>query len=120
MFDMAPGVSAGLVREVFVRNTGTVAFTYNLTVSDGGGLLWTGSDGANNDSSDGLQIRLTRAATMLYEGPLNLRLGIVDFGVVVPPGGQDVVEYVIYLPDAAGNEFQALSTTVTFSWTATG
>lgn len=111
-----PGSS--ISREVTVKNEGNVPFRYVLTTSGGTGLLWTGTDTLDDSSSDGLQLRMSRGGVVLYEGPLKVQN--FDFAVLVGPGQTDVVLFKVYLPDTAGNEFQGLSTSVTFSWTAIG
>lgn len=111
MFNLKPGDTQ--TRTLAVTNAGSVAFTYRITTTPTGPLtaLWT-------DGAEGLQLRLLRGLTLIYDG----RLEVADEGLDIElvPGATDTVEYVVYLPITAGNHLQGLTQTFTITWTATG
>lgn len=112
MSNMAPGDSVS--RIVQVRNVGTLPFTtYTLSTSASGPIsaLWS-------DATHGLQMRLRRGTTVLYDG--RIAVTGLDLGMSVGPGGVDTLEITVYLPATAGNHLQGLSQTIDFTWTATG
>jgi hypothetical protein len=112
MNTMRPG--ACLTQNVTVVNAGRLAFsTYTLSTAaaDGPTMLWT-------DSVDGLQLRVRRAGTVLYDGPV--AVSNLDLGAGLQLGERDSLELRVCLPAAAGNAAQGQSQAVTITWTATG
>jgi hypothetical protein len=109
---MRPGDCA--TQTVAVFNAGRLAFsTYTLTTAPANGptILWT-------DSATGLQLRVRRGTTVLYDGPIAITdLGL---GASMAPGDTDMLELRVCLPTTAGNAAQGLSQTVSITWTATG
>lgn len=98
-----------VVRMLNAQNMGTMPFTYTVTTSGGTTALFT--------DPNGLQLRLRRGAAVIYEG--RLAVTNLSFGITLRPGEGDLIEYTVYLPAAAGNAFQNLNETITFTWTAT-
>lgn len=108
--DLVPGDS--ITRTLAVRNIGTSAFRYAVSVSQTAGTpLWT-------DVTDGLQLTLrTPGGVVLYGGPLS-GLGSVAAPTVVAAGASDDLVYVFALPPSAANTFQGLSQDLTIVFTA--
>ena len=110
--DMIPGDSA--TRTVTVSNTGSVPFTYAVTMANEGGpasAMWT--NGVN-----GLQVELSNAVGVLYDGPV-ASLSSVETGIEVAAGSTEVLTYVFSMPNSAGNSFQGLSQGVGITYDAT-
>ena len=108
--DIVPGDV--ITRTMAVRNTGTSAFRYTVSVTQTAGtLLWT-------DPVDGLQLTLQDpGGTVLYSGPLS-GLGTVAAPNVVAAGASDSLVYVFALPATASNAFQGLAQDLTIALTA--
>ena len=110
--DLIPGDSA--TRSVTVQNTGSVAFTYDITASNEGGpqsLLWS-------DHVDGLQVNVSDVDGVIYDGPI-ADLDEVSAGVEVDAGDTHVLTYVLSLPSSAGNAFQGLTQGIGITYDAT-
>lgn len=110
MSNMAPGDS--VTRTVNIYNSGNLAFrTYYLSTSSDGAAtaLWS-------DATNGLQLRVRRGSAVLYDGPINVSSR--DMQMALGPGGVDTLEITVSLPATAPNSMQALSQSVTFTWTA--
>ena len=108
--DIVPGDV--ITRTMAVRNTGTSAFRYTVSVTQTAGtLLWI-------DPVDGLQLTLQDpGGTVLYSGPLS-GLGTVAAPNIVAPGATDNLLYVFALPVTASNAFQGLAQDLTIVLTA--
>gem|GEM_PF-3247630 len=108
--DIVPGDV--ITRTMAVRNTGTSAFRYTVSVTQTAGTpLWT-------DPVDGLQLTLrSPGGTALYSGPLS-GLGTVAAPNVVAAGASDDLVYVFALPATASNAFQGLAQDLTIVLTA--
>jgi spore coat-associated protein N len=107
--NMVPGDTAA--RTVILTNTGNVGFTYTTAISaTASTLLWT-------DTTNGLQVTVTRGATTLYTGALkNLVIGASP---TVAASGTDTLSFAFSLPSTAGNTFQTLTQDFTITYTAT-
>lgn len=105
-FDLKAGDTA--TRTVHVQNNGSRTFNYFLNTSGGTGLLWT-------DTTNGLQMVISRNGTEVYRGPLSMSDRQIG---QVARGGQDTVTITVSLPTGAGNTFQGLTTTVSYNFTA--
>jgi len=107
--NMVPGDSAS--RTVTITNSGSVGFTYTGVSSTGAStLLWS-------DTTNGLQVTVTRGATTLYTGALSgLTLAASP---TVAASGTDTLTFLFSLPTSAGNTFQGLTQTFTITYTAT-
>jgi len=107
--NMVPGDSAS--RTVTITNSGTVGFTYTAAISTGAStLLWS-------DTTNGLQVTVTRGASTLYAGALSgLTLAASP---TLAAAGTDTLTFVFSLPTSAGNTFQGLTQTFTITYTAT-
>lgn len=98
------------VRRLQLSNTGTLSASYAISVLDGSGLLYS-------DPVDGLQLSVAHDGATVYSGPLAVTDVPID--LVLAPGQSAAMTLTVWLPTAAGNSFQNLSTTVTFVCTAT-
>ncbi|MGE3910098.1 MAG: hypothetical protein AB7K36_12140 [Chloroflexota bacterium] len=110
--NMRPGACA--TRQIIVSNVGSLPFTtYSLSTSASGTatVLWT-------DPLNGLQLRVQRNATVLYDGAIAVT-GL-DLGAALQPGESDTITLDICLPPQAGNAAQGQSQTITLTWTAIG
>lgn len=110
--NMIPGDSA--TRSVTVENSGSVPFTYAVSVSNEGGppsLMWS-------DEADGLQLSVSGPLGVIYSGHV-AGMSSVESGIEVAAGGSEVLTYVFSLPQAAGNEFQGLSQGISVTYDAT-
>ena len=107
--NLVPGDTAA--RTVTITNSGNVAFTYTGAISaTANTLLWT-------DTTNGLQVTVTRGATTLYTGPLkNL---VLAASASVAAAGTDTLNFAFSLPVTAGNTLQTLSQDFTITYTAT-
>lgn len=108
--DLVPGDV--ITRTMAVRNTGTSAFRYFVSVTQTAWTpLWT-------DPVDGLQLTLRDpGGTVLYSGPLS-GLGTVSAPNVVAAGASDSLVYEFALPVTASNAFQGLVQDLTIVLTA--
>ena len=112
MANMRPGSCA--VQQITVTNVGLLPFTsYSLTTSPASAatMLWT-------DPANGLQLRIRRGSTVIYDGPLAVT-GL-SVGGQLQPGEPDLLEFGVCLPALAGNSAQGQTQTVTLTWTAIG
>ncbi len=107
--NLVPGDTAG--RTVVITNTGNVGFTYTAAISaTANTLLWS-------DTTNGLQVTVTRGATTLYSGALkSLSLAASP---TIAAGTTDTLAYAFSFPSSAGNTFQGLSQDFTITYTAT-
>ena len=107
--NMVPGDSAS--RTVTITNSGSVGFTYTTAISTGAStLLWS-------DTTNGLQVTVTRGASTLYTGALSgLTIGASP---TLAAAGTDTLTFVFSLPTSAGNTFQGLTQVFTIAYTAT-
>ena len=107
--NMVPGDSAA--RTVTITNTGNVGFTYTGAISaTANTLLWS-------DTTNGIQVTVTRGATTLYTGALkNLSLAASP---TIAAGATDTLNFTFSLPTTAGNTFQSLTQDFTITYTAT-
>lgn len=107
--NLVPGDTAS--RTVTITNSGTAGLTYTGAISaTASTLLWS-------DTTNGLQVTVSRGATTVYTGALkNLSLAASS---TIAAGGTDTLTYVFTFPSAAGNTFQGLSQDFTITYTAT-
>lgn len=107
--NMVPGDTA--TRTVTITNTGNVGFTYTPAISAvANTLLWS-------DTTNGIQVTVTRGATTLYTGALkNMTWGA---SATIAAAGTDTLSFVFSLPTTAGNTFQNLTQDFTITYTAT-
>lgn len=96
-------------RTVNVQNNGTRAFRYSVGTAGGSGPLWT-------DTAGGLQMVIAKNGAEVYRGPLSMADQHIG---QLARGGQDTLVITVFLPSSAGNAFQGLTTTVSFTFTAT-
>src|SRR5579859_4602150 len=97
--NMVPGDTAS--RTVVISNTGNVGFTYVGSISaTANTLLWS-------DTTNGIQVTVTRGTTTLYTGALSgLALAASP---TIAAGGTDTLTFAFSLPVTAGNTFQSLT-----------
>jgi hypothetical protein len=111
---MVPG--NGISRPLAITNNGGPSFTYTLSTtctagcSGASGILWT-------DATNGLQLTVSRGATVIYSGPISV--ANQSMGLTLGPGQTDNITIQVRLPATASNAFASLTTVVTFNWTAT-
>jgi len=111
MANMRPGTCA--TQNVTVFNVGRNPFlTYTVTTSvvDTPTPLWT-------DALNGLQLRIRRGTTVLYDG--SLAVTGLDLGMSIAAGASDLLELNVCLPPSAGNAVQGAAQTIALTWTAT-
>lgn len=107
--NMVPGDTAS--RTVTITNSGNVGMTYTGTISaTAATLLWT-------DTTNGIQVTVTRGATTLYTGPLKTLA--LAASPTIAAGGTDTLSFLFSLPTTAGNTFQTLTQDFTITYTAT-
>ena len=107
--NMVPGDTAA--RTVVITNTGNVGFTYTGAISaTASTLLWT-------DTTNGLQVTVTRGATTLYTGALKNM--VLAASPTIGSGATDTLGFTFSLPTSAGNTFQNLTQDFTITYTAT-
>lgn len=107
--NLVPGDTA--TRSVVITNSGNAGFTYTAAISaTANTLLWS-------DTTNGLQVTVTRGATTVYTGPLK-NFSLAASGTIAA-AGTDTLSYVFSLPSTAGNTFQTLSQDFTITYTAT-
>ena len=107
--NMVPGDTAN--RTVTITNTGNVGFTYTGAISaTANTLLWS-------DTTNGLQVTVTRGVTGLYSGPLKNM--VLAASPTIAVGGTDTLTFDFSLPTSAGNTFQTLTQDFTITYTAT-
>ncbi|GAC1458884.1 MAG: hypothetical protein NVSMB8_07980 [Candidatus Limnocylindrales bacterium] len=106
--NMVPGDTAS--RTVTITNSGNVGFTYTTAISTGTStLLWS-------DTTNGLQVTVTRGASTLYTGALS---GLtIAASPTLAAAGTDTLTFLFSLPTSAGNTFQGLTQTFTITYTA--
>jgi len=112
MSNMWPGACA--TQNVNVFNAGRLGFTtYTLSTAAASSptALWS-------DSTNGLQLRVRRGTTVVYDGPISV--ANLALGASMAPGDIDLLELRICLPVGTGNAVQGQSQTVSMTWTATG
>ena len=110
IFSGAVEFKAGVTqtRTVNIQNNGSREFRYYLNTSGGSGLLWT-------DTTNGLQLSVSRNGVVVYSGPLSMadqQLG------QLARGGQDTLVIGVTLPSTADNRYQGLTTTMSYNFTA--
>ncbi|HAF11066.1 MAG TPA: hypothetical protein DCK98_13430 [Chloroflexi bacterium] len=107
--NMVPGDSA--TRTVVISNSGNVGFTYT------GAIAATASTALWTDTTNGLQVTVTRGATTLYTGALK-NMALAASGTVAA-GGTDTLTFDFLLPTSADNTFQTLTQDFTITYTGT-
>jgi len=107
--NLVPGDTAP--RTVTITNTGNVGMTYTAAISaTASSLLWT-------DTTNGIQVTVTRGVTTVYSGPLkNLALAASP---TIAAAANDTLAFAFSLPVSAGNSFQTLTQDFTITYTAT-
>ncbi|WP_127588266.1 TasA family protein [Paenibacillus koleovorans] len=109
--DLVPGDT--VTRSVTVTNPGTVAFTYRVTGSSSTNtLLWT-------DTTDGFQLEIKEGAATYFSGPISLLNSNPAADLSLASGANTSLSFKISFPVSAGNTFQNLSETITFTFSAT-
>ena len=107
--NLVPGDTAA--RTVTITNSGNASFTYTGAASAAAStLLWT-------DTTNGLQVTVTRGASTLYSGALK-NLSLAASGTIAP-AGTDTLSFAFSLPVAAGNTLQTLTQDFTITYTGT-
>lgn len=98
--DLVPGDT--MVRTITVRNSGTLAFRYAVSVTQAASTrLWT-------DTVDGLQLTVsTLGGSTLKSGPIST-LGTVAGPTILAPGTTETLRYTFTFPASAGSPFQGI------------
>ena len=108
--NMVPGDTAN--RTVVISNTGSADFTYTAAItSTATTALWT-------DTTNGLQVTVTRGATVLFTGALK-NLALAASPTITATTGTDTLTFDFSLPTSAPNAMQTLSQDFTITYTAT-
>ena len=98
-------------RDAKVTNTGGVSFRYVIDLTQSANTrLWT--------DPNGLVVRITSGATILYDGPA-AAAGTITAPNTVAPGTSDALRFVFGLPVAADNSLQGLTQDLQLVITAT-
>jgi hypothetical protein len=98
-------------RDAKVTNTGGVSFRYVIELAQTANTrLWT--------DPNGLTVRITSGATVLYDGPASAA-GTISAPNTVAPGANDALRFVFGLPVGADNTFQGLTQDLQLVITAT-